>query len=262
MSGLVEQELLRARWRRALDAVALDRTDRDDFASRGLAARLKVVSAQLLLLPCDPEATNLVLDDALANWLQARQSTPLDRITVTLPANLRRTAHALTLADTYDQTWDSYLALHRSGAIEYGLGNRGGWDGADRERNAVRIFTLTPIVARVWAVLHLAAELAQQRELAGPYQLTVGVQSTKGALLGSLGEGWAEPGDYQNHVSPCREDHLLWHLELDTLPDQTTARDIAYSVGDRFEDAWGVPQRRYLAHRGGYENELDPRCVN
>ena len=58
------------------------------------------------------------------------------------------------------------------------------------------------------------------------------------------------------------EDHLLWHVELDELPDHDGARDIAYPIGDRLEDAWGSQQRRYLAHRGDCVGEMDFRRVN
>jgi len=77
-----------------------------------------------------------------------------------------------------------------------------------------------------------------------------------------LAEGWAEPDSFENRVGTCTEQALLWHLELDAIPNMEGAREVAYGVGDRLEDAWGVVQRRYLAHRGAREGRLDPRRIN
>jgi hypothetical protein len=245
-----------------LSAAALDCDNREDFATGGLASRLTNITTQILLLPTDPEADAITIDEVLATFLQSRQSIVLDRITVALPANARRTAHAVVIADSYTESWTSYLAIHRSGAVEFGLGDVGGWEGSDRNGNAVRLVTLTPVVARVWALLRLAAEIHEGHAITGPFQLTVGVRRTKAALLSTFGEGWAEPGSFENRTDPCPDEHLLWHLEFDDLPDHDGARQIAYRVGDRMEDAWGSRNRRYLAHRGDYEGELDARRVN
>jgi hypothetical protein len=262
MTNIVDHEAQRTRWRRALSGAGLDRDDREDFATAGLASRLTNVTTQIVLLPADPEADAITIDEMLATSLQARQSIVLDRITVALPGNPRRTAHALALADSYNEAWNSYLAIHRSGTIEFGLGDRGGWDGQDRSGNPVRLISLTSAVARVWALLRIAAEIHEHHDVAGPFQLTVGIRHTGGALLSTLGEGWAEPGDFQNNLGPCPDEHLLWHIELDDLPNHDGAREVAYRIGDRLEDAWGSRQRRYLAHRGDFAGELDARKVN
>ena len=51
-------------------------------------------------------------------------------------------------------------------------------------------------------------------------------------------------------------------MELEVVPDLEAAQAVAYAVGDRIEDAWGVGQRRYLAHRGEREGRMDPRRIN
>jgi hypothetical protein len=261
--NVADQELLRARWRRTLDTLALDQINRKDFAMSALARRLREVTVQLVLLPADPEANVVSINDSFASWLEGQRRVDLDGTTCALPETQRRTAHVVALVDTYgsDEPWGSYFAVHRSGAIEFGLGQRGGWGGQDRAGNPLRTIALTPTVARVWATLRLAAALQERHVLDVPLQLTVGVADTGGALLGALGDGWAEPDGFHNSVGPCSDTHLLWHLELPAIPDSSEARDIAYSIGDRFEDAWGIPQRRYLAHRGQSAGQLDPRLV-
>ena len=262
MTRFAEVELQRERWRRALERLALDTDDRPDFARRGLASRLRVATVQLLLLPSDPEAAPVTIDGDLAARYQGRQSIGLGDLNVALPFNPRRTAHALAVVDHYETDWNYYYALHRSGAVEFGLGDVGGWEGADSSGDLPRMIFLSPTVARVWALLALASEAYEHSEVSGPYQLTIAVPNVRGALLGRLSEGWSEPHDWNNRVGPCLDANLLWHLEIDELPDADRARAIAFSVGDRIEEAWGSQQQRYLAHRGDHAGQLDPRTIN
>jgi hypothetical protein len=260
--SLEEKELQRACWRRALARFGLERTGDDTFAAGGLVGRLDSVSVQMLLLPGDPETEAVSITDAFSSWLEAQRSIDLDGVILQLPSSTRRTAHAIALADQYgEDSWSSYFAVHRSGALEFGLGNAGGWEGRDRAGNDVRIIALTATVARAWALFRVAAALEEKTSIDGPFLFTVAVPHADGALLGGLAEGWAQPGDFQNSVGPCREPQLLWHFELATLPGDEDAKQLAYAVGDRFEDAWGCRQRRYLAHRGQYEGRIDPRVA-
>jgi hypothetical protein len=263
MISLSERELVRARWRRALAAHALNQADRADFAEAGLARRLESITTQLLLLPADPESATLNLDAELSEWLTGHQVVPIDEIGVRMSSspNIRRTAHALALADGHEATWRSYLAVHRSGALEIGMGDIGGWEGRNNLNDPIRTISLAPVVARTWAMLTLAADLAARHSISGPFQLTVGIRSQR-AHLGMLAEGWAEPDSFENRVGTCPEHTLLWHIELEDLSDLGQAQAVAYAVGDRIEDAWGVAQRRYLAHRGEREGRLDPRRIN
>ena len=73
-----------------------------------------------------------------------------------------------------------------------------------------------------------------------------------------LAEGWAEPDTFENRVGTCPDQTLLWHMELDPLPCPEEARALAYAVGYRFEDAWGMAQRRFLAHRATARAALIP----
>jgi hypothetical protein len=96
----------------------------------------------------------------------------------------------------------------------------------------------------------------------GPWQLTVALNRTAGAFLGNVGEGWAEPLTWDNELPPCVDQHLLWHIDIADVPRDDEARDIAFSVGDRIEDAWGARQRRYLARVGDLAGRFDVRKVH
>jgi len=95
-------------------------------------------------------------------------------------------------------------------------------------------------VTHTWGVLRFGAAHYERLSLAGPWHLTVAVCGTKGALLGNVGEGWPEPGSVENSVGGCVEQNLLWHLEIQDWPDEEGQQRLAFAVGDRLEDAWGV----------------------
>lgn len=257
--NLADQEVIRGRWRRQLGDWALDTTTREDFGRGRLSRRLQDVTVQLALLPPDPEGNLLQIDESFSAWLVEHRYLDLDGSILALPATPQRTAHAIALTSTYGEKWDEYFAIHRSGAIEVGMGSRGGWVVGRENDETGRAFALTPVVAHVWAMLKVAGLLADRVGLQSPLCLAVGVVDTMDAVLGVLGEGWAEPSDFQNRVGGCRDPHLLWKLELLDVPNHESARHIAYSIGDRLEDAWGVSQRRYLSHRGQHAGHLDPR---
>jgi hypothetical protein len=255
-----DTELLRARWRRVLKRHAIDTINRDDFVVGGLAARLQTPSVQLLVLPADPEVEVLHLDDALWAWLEAQKSVNIDGRVIRFGDRRCPTAHAAALVDGYG-TWKNYLAVHRSGAIELGLGDRGWWERENREGELVRVFNLISIVVYTWAVLRFGAAHYKRLSLTGPWHLTIAARGAEGALLGNLGEGWAEPGSFENSVGGCVEQNLLWHRKLQDWPEEEEQQQVAFAVGDRFEDAWGVSQRRYLARCGDRVGRLDLRHI-
>ena len=263
MTSLADTELLRARWRRTLERHALDTVNRSDFALGGLAGRLRTPSACLVLLPPDPEDEVLEIDSSLWAWLETQKTADIGGRLVHFGYQTHPTAHAAALIrrDSYREPWERYLALYRSGTIEFGLGGSGGTEYENPSGERVRSFNLISIVAYAWAMLKFSATLNEHIALPGPWHFTVALKDTKDALLGNLGEGWANPFSPSNRVEGCPEDNLLWHLTLDAVPDEDAQRPLAFAVGDRLEDAWGVKQRRYLAHRGALAGKFDTRQI-
>lgn len=263
MTSIADIELRRARWRRTLDRNALDDTRRSDFALGGLATRLREPTVRALLLPPDPDADVLPIDEPLWAWLETQKTIAVDGRPVRFGDQQYPTAHAAALVNGYGSTepWNSYLAVHRSGALELGLGDRGGWERQNRDGEPVRMFNLISVVTYTWAMLSFSAVLNDRVGLAGPSQLTIALRNTKGALLGNVGEGWAESDSFQNTVGGCPEDHLLWHLSIDEPPGEEAQKRLAFAVGDRIEDAWGMTQRRYLARVGDRDGHLDVRRI-
>ena len=258
--NIAERELVRARWRRALEPLGLQRTGVEGFAATGLADRLETPSVRLMLLPSDPEEEVLEFDDAFTTWFESKRTIDLGDFVVSLPGTLRRTGHALALVNLFgDEVWGKYLAVYRSGALEYGLGEDGGWRTQGQTAGSRRVVALSAVVARTWAFLYVAGALAERLAMSGPFLLTVAVPNTAGALLGALGEGWAQPGTFRNSTGGCPDAELLWHMELTALPGPDESQALAYAIGDRLESAWGSAQRRYLARAGQFSGRIDPR---
>ena len=259
MSTILETELRRARWRRSLETEAIDRIDREDFGQGGLGSRVEDRYARLLLLPSDPDTECVEFDDKLWEWLQTHKSMALGDGEIQLGDRTAPTAHAAALITVggWPEVWQSYIAVHRSGAIDFELGSRGGTTRTDSNGGNARHFFLVPIVARIWALIELARGLAQA-DRSGPLLLTVALQNTKGALLDQLGNGWLPSWDPRNTVGGCPEENLLWHIELDQMPEnQAMSQALALSVGDRIENSWGNRQKLYIDQTGGSKGELN-----
>jgi hypothetical protein len=237
----------------------LDRVDRDDFALGGLARRLAKTSAQILLQQADPEAEATEINDDLWTWLENHAKVDVGGHVVRFGDRRQATAHAAAIVAGHGarEPWNHYVALHRSGNIELGLGDLGGWERRPRDGEPVRVFNLVSIVTYAWALLKVATALNEYLSLVGPRQLTLGLRRTQDAWLGNVGQGWAEPGSFENDIGGPSDEHLLWHLELNDWPDDESQKRVACNLGDRLEDAWGVTQRRYLARSGGLEGHLD-----
>ena len=169
MTNLADIELLRTRWRRALERHALNPLDRDDSPSGVSRPRLQEPSVQLIILPTDPEVECLHLDDALWAWLEAHKSVNIDGWAVQFGDQKCPTAHAAALANWNGiRAWDSYLAVHRSGAIEFGFGDRGGQERWKYGDKLVRVFYRISIVAYTWAILQFSAAHFERLSLNGP----------------------------------------------------------------------------------------------
>jgi len=216
-----------------------------------------------MLLPSDPDHEVITIDSEFWDRLDELKTVALGESgRVRLGEQQIPTAHAAALVNFYGrgEPWNSYVAVHRNGSIDVGFGDRGGRDTKDREGEDARVFNLISLVGYSWAALELARNLALDPD--GEWHLAFALVRTEGALLGNVGEGWAEPGTWENSVGGCADAHLLWHIELDRLPsDATASQEQAFAIGDRIEDAWGMQQRRYLDHRGESAGQFDARRI-
>jgi hypothetical protein len=243
----------RARWVRYRTGQCLTSETGEDFALGGLGRYIDDLDLRLIFLPDDPDADSVPLDEETLNWLKEPRATPYGGAAPQWGHRERPTSSALVIYDQYrdDAGWRRFLALHRHGGIEVSRGNL-----TYPVRNTdTRVFPLREIVGLAWIAAALQSEVADRFRLKSPFELTVALRNTNGAILGSFGEGWAEPGSGFWDPTTCIEDHLLLRWEVDKVDAETRA----LALGDRLEQAFGSTHRRHLALQGQYEGRFDPR---
>ena len=259
MESLTETELIRARWRRHLHTEALDTTERDDFARSGLAKRVQDLAFRLLILPYDPDVERFETDDA-ASHLDAHQSINIGNATIRIGTRVIPTAHATALVTQPgdDMPWERYVAIHRNGAIELGLGDRFRTH-TDPDGVVSKLVRLVTDASFTWATLDLARSVHSEPN-GQAHLLVVALPDTFEALLCNFGVGYVEPRSHYDQKVRCPNEHLLWHIELDQLPsdpDGTSA--LALEIASRIANAWGTAQTLYVDRMGDFEGQLSAR---
>jgi len=251
-SSIQEVDAQRARWCRYRESQSLTLDAGDEFACGGLGRHADRLDLRMLVIPSDPVANAVPLDADVLAWLKAERATPYGGRPPSWGHRHRSTSNALLVYDQYreDAGWVRYVAIHRHGGIEIGVGNLA------YEIRDLHVFPLRSIVGLAWIAADLQNEIIAQWLVEGPFELNVEIRNTNGATLGGFAEGWANPGQGLMDVARCIEDHLLLRRESDGTID---AERYALTVGDQLEQAFGTTQRRHLAHQGEYEGRFDPR---
>lgn len=253
MTEPATRSVIRDRWRKWHRRLGVPAHSEDtDITPAGLGRRVSDLSTRIVVLPRDPRATRVEFNDEMWEWWNQLDSTPFGASLIwhkQVP-----TVDAAASVRSRKREWETYVAVHRHGRVEAGTSNV-------YEIREKRCFRLTHTVGLLWTVLHAQSHVLRRIEASGPWQVTLVLHETGDALLGDLAEGWQSPGRGATFIPACREPHVVIREELDEWPDQegTQVRDVAYRLGGRIEDAWGVRQRRFLASKGDLEGEADLR---
>jgi hypothetical protein len=245
---LHEHELLRARWRRFRDRQRLADPEAVDLGLGGLGRHVPNLSVRFLVLPADPEATVISFDDDFWQWWGEERPNPFHGRPADWGNYRTPTAEAAVRHDQLADdrwSWDTYLALHRSGTLEFGLGG-----GGARHHRDEHVFFLIAIVGHIWVALSHSTASLERFGIGGPWELTVALRGTRGAQLGDLADGWAGPFDLRGrHLPKNPHPHLLHVREVFEWPkDADGLRSLVFHFGDVVEDSWGRPERRYLSN--------------
>ncbi len=112
------------------------------------------------------------------------------------------------------------------------------------------------MVGYAWGLAALQVDAIEKWNVHPPFEFSLALRDTRGALLGTFAEAWAEPRDGFRHRDGAAEEHVLVRREFDEVPD---LEGIAIDLGARIENAFGTTHRRHLANRGEYEGRFDPR---
>jgi len=246
MRDLKELDRARERWR--LVRRRLGQSGDAEHRFSGLARRIENLSARLLILPGDPFATDLSFDEEFWNWWTAEGPSPFGshvqwtNTTVTVDAAVKYRSSS--------EEWSTYLGLHRHGGVEVGCDPS--WSGSDERR----FFGLRHTVGLVW----IGAAAQARFGLTGPWEMSLILYGTDDAFLAEFGTGWAEPHRPRGWgFRPQQDPHVIIRRELDTFPEsENDVRDLAFDVGARVEDAWGVKYRRFLDRDGDMQGKFNP----
>jgi hypothetical protein len=208
---------------------------------------------RFLILPGDPEAFVLEFDEELTGWWLADRDNPFEGGGQTSWGTEEvPTASAIIRfyrASSEKWIWSDYLALHRSGALEFGLDRFGSGTGRRQfEEGELRVFFLNSIVGRIWWALALYAEVMERYRVTGPWEIGIALRDTAGSVLGDVAAGWMEPGEsWRGQPPACPYPNVLLLRELSDWPTGEDIRALVFSLGGVIEDAWGVHDRRFLA---------------
>jgi hypothetical protein len=246
---------IRERWRRKRQELGLTDLEAEDFGGAGLARHVKDRAARLLILPADPERSDISFVGDFWNWWETDRSDPANG-SVTRWGSLNRSCSsaALRIEERSTMEWRRYIAVHRSGALEMVLGRDGAFD---LENPARRMFRLTVIVGRVWAALSLYRAVIERHDPHGPWEVGLALLRTDGAILCCFGRDWREPTDVYGPFGHCFERNVWISRELTAWPTEDGIKDLAFDLGGRIEDAWGVRERRFLFRNGERAGEFD-----
>jgi len=86
----------------------------------------------------------------------------------------------------------------------------------------------------------------QRYALHGPFEISLVLRNTDGAILGNVVRGWSEPGVGFADVRTCAEPGLLLRREVTEWPDADGTRSLAIGIGAWLEDCWDYTDRRFL----------------
>lgn len=246
----------RKRWNDARARMNLVDLDSDDFATGGLARLAPGVRVRFVVLPAEPDRWLCDFDDGFWTWWDQSRSAPTVGNRSVWWHDARPTS-AAAICYRWDRdrnTWTDYLALHRDGGLEVGLGRAGYIDRNDR-----RCFYLMAVVGRIWMALDLYREVVSHFPVEGPWEVSLALRGTKDAYLGNLAAGWQEPqvtNDPWDEAPICIEDNLLRTSEVMEWPnDADDVKHLAFRFGGFIEDAWGTRRRRFLDSSGVFDTK-------
>lgn len=259
-----ELELYRDRWKRARRTANLDDPTSQEFGTGGLGRYAPDVHVRFLVLPGDPEGTAFQFSEEFWAWWMEDRPNPFDGAPATQWGSQRiPQAHAAVRLERWSDdrwAWDAYLAALRSGGLEFGLGSNGSgsWQLTQGEEETGAFF-LTTIVGRVWVALALYGSLIERFEIEGPWEVTLALRDTRRAVLGNVAAGWQEPERAfpRDSLPRCPDDNVLVGREVFEWPDADARQSLAFDIGGAIEDAFGVEQRRFLAHIEPEQGQFD-----
>lgn len=260
MNDLEDLELRRTRWRRARRALHLDDTACSEFGRGGMSINAGEIPVRILILPGDPESDVIGMDDEFLDWFPGDLQDPHLGLPISFRKDMSATQYGPVKYQWRSETqWKRYLSVHSSGALDMGLGSEATYK-FQRDVEIVA-FRLLNIVGRAAAAFSFYSTVVQEFAVEGPWEITLALGGTDGAVLGDFAVDWEQPerqSDFELQRSNVPNTLLRW--EVSTWPNETgQCNALAYRVGDRLENAWGTVARRYRVGAGENVGNFDTR---
>lgn len=250
----------RDRWRAWRAPLHLVDPSKQDFATGGLSSYVQDLSVRFLALPRDVDATIVEFDDDLWKWWESKRTTRVETAGVEWGRESRPVSDAVlhfeaAVPDSEPSKMDQYLALYRSGAVEFASG----WGTATTDSDDGRQFLLIATVVRLQAALEVLAEASERWKLTGPWELNLALRTTARGVLANVATGYLEPDNPELRSKPRRalEPHVLLRLEIENSVTKAQSPVIAERFGGWVENAFGSRSRRFIARKGPREGKLD-----
>jgi hypothetical protein len=265
--SIIETEALRQRWRSARAAFHLDDPQSDVFGSGGVARYFPDAAIRLVVLPPDPQRSNLTFDDDFWSWWTGPFRDPATEGEAAWGEKSWPCAEGAVRTDQYTAagSWKRYIALLRNGGLDLGLGREGAYpmNLPHRPGEETRVFCLTTAVGRIWCALAIYRDFIDRTASRRPWEITVSLIRAKGALLGNFASGWSEPHElFADEFTRQELPGLQYRLEWQEWPERGRSKYFAFALGQWIEECWRGKSRRFIARIGDSEGNFDKmRCA-
>lgn len=249
IQSIMEAVAQEDRWRRSRDSLRLVDPSAANFATSGLGGYVDDLRMRLVVQPNVPGCQVIEFDDEFWTWFSEPRRLPFAERSYRW-GQPQPAPHGAALADgdkRGEWSWDQYLAVHRDGGVECGLGQY-----AAHGANGTEYIRLVNILGRVWATLSFTREVRDRYGLEGELEVTLALCNVGDARLGDLAADWTgmhwEPGRYEPRT--CADNNVLRVERTEALTCEEDVRDLTYRLGAWIENCWGSTQRRYLTKGG------------
>jgi hypothetical protein len=224
------------------------------FGKVGFGERLGTPTVRLLILPRDPEVVRADFDEPFWEWWRQAGPDPASGANISWGGHQVTSIDEAAVLEVYNGDWEQYLAVHRSGGLDLGLG------GAVRfnrnNKGEPQGLQLVKVVGRLWAALATYQGVMERYEVDGPWQVALALVGVGRSELGLLAGGW----DHRRIGQPTIQlpDNQLFCCDINDWPgDPDGVQKLAFRLGGIIADAWGLAAHPFLIPNGPNAGEFD-----
>lgn len=220
-----------------------------DFARNKLVERLNpreeegFSPAPKVMFYAQPLASVAPLSiDRVDQWLDSnlRQYEPLKSVGFVPRQKVGIVDGLVALNDESDGRFDRFLAVRRTGTVEYGPYCC--WANGGRGENGTWLMNVKLLTAQFEQFLRFVTDLAVDFQLPTEWRVFCNARSVAGVLLFGFGKGWADPFGFRPPPARAVEDRFQFEIAfaVDGAGYEITVRELA----ERIDLAFGSTRPR------------------